>query len=89
MSQLKFTFNFYKFTGGEGHRTTEIVREYSTADGMRGLVDRNPSHIQEATQRVNEWAASKGLTVNAQEPYPSEKYPGKVWLEFRFNGLTL
>ena len=89
MDAPKFTFNFYRFVGGEGHRTTEIVRDYSHADGMRGLIDRTPEHIKQATERVVEWASSKGCTVASQEPYPSEKYPGKVWLEFRFGGLTL
>jgi hypothetical protein len=87
--QPKFSFNFYRFIGPDGNRTTEFVRDYSLADGMRGLVDRNPEHIKIANQRVNDWAATKNVTVNPQEPFPSEKHPGKVWLEFRFSGLTL
>ncbi len=89
MATPTFTFDFYRFVGTNGNRATEIVPDYTQADGMRGLVDRNPQHIQLATQRVHDWAQSKGLTLNAQEPFPSEKYPGKVWLEFRFGGLTL
>jgi len=89
MSDVKFNFSFYRFVGNEGHRTTEIVRDFNQADGMRSLVDKDPNVITTAIQRVSDWATSKGLTANSQEPYPSEKYPGKVWLEFRFNGLTL
>ncbi len=89
MNAPKFSFTFYRFTGEGAAKPTEIVRDYNQADGMRGLVDRNPQQVQLATQRVNEWAESKGLTVSAQEPFPSEKYPGKVWLEFRCGGLSL
>ena len=85
----KFTFTFYRFTGTEGARTTETVREFASADGMRGLVDRNPKSVELANQRVIEWANSKGITVTAQEPFPSEKHPGKVWLEYKLGGLTL
>jgi len=84
-----YTFNFYRFIGVEGNRTTEIVRDYSQADGMRGIVERSEQQIQSATQRVIEWATEKGLGVTLREPFPSQKYPGKVWLEFRFTGLTL
>jgi hypothetical protein len=87
MDAPKFTFTFYRFTGTEGHRTTEITRDFDQADGMRGLIER--SYIQAATTRVTDWASSKGISVSSQEPYPSEKYPGKIWLEFRFGGLTL
>ena len=89
MSTPKFTFHFYRFVGMEGNRSTEFVRDCTQADGMRGLVERNQEHISLATERAKEWAASKSLTLNPQEPFPSEKYPGKVWLEFRFGGLTL
>ena len=89
MSTPKFTFNFYRFVGSENNRYTESVRDYTQADGMRGIVERTPQQIQLATQKVNEWATSKAISLNAQEPFPSEKYPGKVWLEFRFGGLTL
>ena len=89
MSAPQFTFNFYKFTGTNGDRHTELVRDHSQADGMRGLVERNQKHIELATERAVQWGETKGLTLNPQEPYPSEKYPGKVWLEFRFGGLTL
>jgi hypothetical protein len=89
MQQSSFTFNFYRFIGTAGHRTTEIVRDFKLADGMRGLVDRTPDQIQTATQKVSDWASSNGLSVTTQEPYPSAKYTGKVWLEFRFGGISL
>ena len=89
MEAPKFTFTFYRFTGIEGHRTTELVRDYAQADGMRALVERKEQVVAEAINRVQAWASSKGFSINAQEPYPSEKHSGKVWLEFRFGGLTL
>jgi len=89
MSSSKFTFHFYRFTGTDTNRTTEIVKDFSQADGMRGLVDRSAEEIQVAAERVIDWALTKGISLTAQEPFPSEKYPGKVWLEFRFGGLTL
>ena len=84
-----FTFNFYRFVGTVGHRSTELVRDHSIADGMRGLVEKSPEQIQLASTRVNEWAKQHGITINTKKPYPSDKYPGRVWLEFRFAGLTL
>ena len=89
MADAKFTFTFYRFVGPEKHRTTEVVRDFNQADGMRGLVDRNPDLIAIAAKRAVEWADSRNITLSAQEPFPSEKHPGKVWLEFRFGGLTL
>jgi len=89
MSTSKFTFHFYRFTGTDTNRTTEIVRDYSKADGMRGLVNRSAEEVEVATERVIDWAVTKGIALNRQEPFTSEKYPGKVWLEFRFGGLTL
>ena len=89
MDASKFNFTFFRFTGTEGNRTTEVVRDFTQADGMRALVDRTPKLVDLALQRVNDWAASKSLSVNVQEPFPSEKHPGKVWLEVRFGGLTL
>ncbi len=89
MSTPTFVFDFYRFVGSNGNRTTEMVRDYTQADGMRGLVDRDPKQVQLARERVEAWAASKGISISAQEPFPSEKYPGKVWLEYRFGGLSL
>ena len=86
---MNFTFNFYRFVGDNGSRTTELVRDYTVADGIRGLVDRKDDVITLAMKKVTEWASSKGITVTPQEPFPSLKHPGKVWLEFRFGGLTL
>ena len=85
----RYNFNFYRFIGPKDQRTTELVRDYSQADGMRGLVTQDQRHIELATQRVQAWAMSEGLPINVREPFPSEKYPGKVWLEFRFGGITL
>ena len=89
MQGTSFTFTFFRFTGDTGSRRTELVRDYNLADGMRGMVDRKPDQIHEANQKVLDWASGKGITVHTQEPYPSEKYPGKVWLEYRFGGLSL
>lgn len=89
MSTPQFTFHFYRFVGSNGSRTTEVVRDYNQADGMRGLVDRNAKSIEQATERVSEWAHAKDIAVSPQEPFPSQKHPGKVWLEYRFGGLTL
>jgi hypothetical protein len=85
----KFSFNFYRFTGTQGNRSTEIVGDYTHADGMRGLVDGRSNIIELAKQRVTDWGTSKGIMVNPLEPFPSQKYPGKVWLEFRFSGLII
>jgi hypothetical protein len=83
------TFTFYRFTGSNGHRTTEIVRDFNLADGMKGLVEHNPQQIQQVKERVEDWASSKGISLKTKEPFPSSKYPGKVWLEFRITGLTI
>lgn len=88
-SGSRFTFSFYRFTGEKGKRTTETVRDYSSADGMKGLIDHQTEAIEEATQRVLDWARSRHLSVTPRQPFPSAKYPAKVWLEFRFAGLTL
>jgi hypothetical protein len=85
----QFNFTFYHFVGEDGNRTTQVVRDAAIADGMRGLVNYDPQTIQLATQRVNAWAASKGMTVTVREPYPSTKHPGKVWMEYRFGGISL
>lgn len=87
-NNTKFTFTFYRFTGQKGNRSTELTRDYNQADGMRSLIEAKPEQVQLAQQRVNAWVDSKGITVIAQEPYPSTKYPGKVWLEYRFGGLA-
>lgn len=85
----QFSFQYFRFTGPEDGRRTERVREVNQADGMRGLVDRNPKLIEVAHQRVLEWASDQGIAVTTHEPFPSEKHPGKVWLEYRFGGLAL
>jgi len=55
----QFTFHFYRFIGTNGSRTTEVVRDYTQADGMRSLVDRNAKFIELATERAAEWAFPK------------------------------
>ncbi len=85
----KFSFVFYRFIGEGTTRSTEIVRDYSHADGMRGLVEQTPENIQLVNKRASQWADTKGITLTVREPFPSTKSPGKVWLEFRFGGLTL
>jgi hypothetical protein len=84
-----FRFTLYRFIGPKGQRSTEVVRDLEAADGMRSLVDQSSQTINACRERVSEWAAANGITVKAHEPFPSTKYPGKVWMEFRFGGLTL
>ena len=88
-STAKFIYNFFRFTGSDEDRKTEFVRDYRIADGIRSLVDQKEEVIRLATEKVISWAASKGITLNVKPPYPSQKYPGKAWIEFRFTGLTL
>ena len=83
----QYIFIFYRFVTLDGRTTTKVVRDLSDADGMRGLITKN--QLQEATQRVNGWTSSKGITSSPQPLFPSTKYPGKLWLDFRFGGLTL
>ena len=83
----QYTFTFYRFVSSDGRTTTKVVRDFSEADGMRGLITKN--QLQEATQRVNGWASSNGVSTSPQPLYPSTKYPGKFWLDLRFGGLTL
>ena len=85
----KFRFTFYRFTDTAAGRKTELVREVSLADGMRGLVTCADDEIKAATKRALDWAANKGIALVAHEPFPSTKHPDKVWLEFRFGGLML
>jgi hypothetical protein len=82
-------FRFYRFIGPTGQRTTELIRDYSQADGMRGLVDHNQQAVNDAVNKVTSWASAKGVSLKVLDPFPSSKYPGKVWLEARFSGLTL
>lgn len=89
MENQAFRFSFYRFIGPKGNRTTELVRDLSLADGMRGLVEGNKHTIETCKQKVSDWASRNGLTVRFNDPYPSSRYPGKVWIEFRFGGLTL
>jgi hypothetical protein len=89
MLTAKFIYNFFRFTGPDEYRRTEFVRDYRIADGIRSLVDHKEEVIRLATEKVISWAASKGITLNVKPPYPSQKYPGKMWIEFRFTGLTL
>ena len=83
----KFNFIFFRFIGPKDNRTTELVRDYNQADGMRSLVD--PGTVPIAHERVHSWASGKGIIANAKLPYPSVKHPGKVWIEYSFSGLTL
>ncbi len=89
VSQPSFRFTFYRFVGPRGNRTTEVVRDLSIADGMRSLVDQKKEDISACCERVQRWASTTGLSLRTTEPFPSSKHPGKVWLEFRFDGLTL
>ena len=89
MNAKSFVFRFYRFIGPVGQRTTELIRDYAQADGMRGLVDHNQKAVDEAVNKLVAWAASKGVSLKILDPFPSTKYPGKVWLEARLTGLTL
>lgn len=82
-----FSFRFFRFIGTPGNRTTEIVRDHTVADGMRGIVDSSVRDV--ADSKVTAWATEKGLTLIAKEPFPSERYAGKIWLEYQFGGITL
>ncbi len=88
-NQPSFKFTFYRFCGQHGSRTTEVVKDLSIADGMRGLVDQKKEEINACCERVQQWASSTGISLKVIDPFPSTKHPGKVWLEFRFGGLTL
>lgn len=83
-----FQFSFYRLITLQGKRSTELVRDFNTTDGTRGLVDQHEQATQTCRERVEKWAVSKAITVKANVPYPS-KHPGKVWLEYRFGGITL
>lgn len=89
MTREPIIFRFYRFIGPPGQRTTEVIRDYTIADGMRALVDQRKQAIDDATSRAVNWATSKGLSLKVKEPFPSSKHPGKVWLEARISGLTL
>ena len=82
-----FSFRFFRFIGTPGNRTTEIVRDYAVADGMRGIVDSSAREV--ADSRIVAWATEKGLSLTAKEPFPSQRYAGKVWLEYHLGGITL
>ena len=84
-----FSFTFYRFERNGRSITTTIVRNFDDADGLRGIVNSDDKEISTATEKVRKWAESQGLAVSYKEPYPSEKHPGKVWLDFQFGGLTL
>jgi hypothetical protein len=84
-----FFFRFYRFVGPREARTTELVRSHSEADGMRTLIDQSEATVKACIQRVSSWATANGVAVAPADPFPSSKHPGKVWLEFRFGGLTL
>ena len=62
------TFNFYRFVGTVGHRSTELVRDYRIADGVRSLVNQTDAEIKIATEKVITWAKSKGITLNVKSP---------------------
>jgi len=88
-SAPSFFFRFYRFVGPTDKRTTELVRNQTEADGMRALIDQSETTVQMCINRVIQWAKNNGIAANAREPFPSKKYPGKVWVEFRFGGLML
>lgn len=89
MQTPTFRFSLYRFVGPKGHRTTEIVKDLTLAHGMRTVVEGDENIIELCKRKVLEWANSKGIYVIPRDPYPSAKYPGKVWLEFRFGSFTL
>jgi len=83
----KFSFTLFRFTGPKGQRSTETVRDLSIVHGMRAMVDHES--ITSCRQRVTDWAEAKDIGLTAIDPFPSNRYPGKYWLEFRFTGLVL
>ncbi len=84
-----FNFKFYRFTSMNDRRTTELVKDYSIADGMKGLIDNTPQQLLTALAKVQDWAMQHGLGFSYADPYPSTKYPGKAWLDIHFSGLIL
>ena len=87
--QQQFIFTLYRFVALNGKYVTEVVRNLAFADGMRTLVDMTEPAIHVCMQRVMEWARAQGISIRALDPYPSKKYPGKAWLEFRIGGLVI
>ncbi len=85
--QPKFNFNFYRFERAAGAVTTVPVRDASHADGMKTLIDTQHSTI--VKERVAQWAVKNNINLSEKSPFPSSKYPGKVWIEYRFGGITL
>jgi len=89
-NEQKFNFFFYRFNRDSGQLTTELVRNYSEADGMKSLIDLGSNQVSEAITRAVSWAETHGISLrHTGKPYPSTKHPGKAWLDFRFGGLTL
>ena len=82
-------FNYYKFAEINNRKTTQVVREFSIADGMKALIDNTPQHFHTAINKVKDWASQKGIGFSYSDPYPSTKYPGKAWIDVHFNRLTL
>ena len=85
--QPTFTFNFFRFDRSSGTTTTIPVRDASYADGMKTLIDTQYATL--VKERVAGWAVKNNINLSEKPPYPSIKYPGKVWIEYRFGGLTL
>ena len=86
-TQPQYTFTFYRFTTNDGKAKVGMVRDAANADGMRALISK--TQLEDVTDRVTSWATEKGISITAQPLYPSTKYPGKMWIDFRFGGLTL
>ena len=82
-------FSYYRFTEVNNKKTTQVVKDFSIADGMKGLIDNTPQHFSLALNKIKDWAIQKGIGFSYSDPYPSNKYPGKAWIDVRFNGLTL
>ena len=75
-----FTYNFYRFVGTAGNRSTELVRDHRIADGVRSLVDQTDAEIKLATEKVISWGKSNGITLCLKSPHPSMKYPSNHYL---------
>ena len=84
--EVTFDFDFYRFTG-KGERPTLVPTPHQ-AHFMRSRYSVDQQLVDAAMGRVMKWSHERGIAVNAKAPYPSNR-PGKVWLEFRFGGLSL
>ena len=81
-----FDFDYYRFNG-KGNRPVRVSSP-EQADFMRSRYSIEESLVNTVCERVAAWGSRRGIGVIPKSPFPSNQ-DGKVWLEFRFGGLTL